>query len=742
MLDRVLDRLVGRHRHVLQLFGLAARRGQPAPQRAAEGAQRRLVAEHLELHPHRRVGQRPQDQEGDVVVGVVGRQHRVDHVVAQRPEILRALERRAAQPREALVRVLPALLDEPVGVGEQRRARLEVGACCRVRRALERAERGAAPADQVGALPGRGDDEQRRMAGRRVVERRRRGIDHREQHGRHVVPRHREVEVVQALQQPRRIAFEQRVGTHRAAQLTHRRRGGDPAPGDVPDHEQELAARQRDRVVPVAADLGARAAREVARRGLQAGQHRQGLRQQRALQVACDEVLALEQAHALDGERRALGGQREDRRVVEAEAPREQRADVQRADRAAVDQQRDAEQRGDRVAERVARGLAVARHRAARRKHLRREAALRQPPGARRHRPGHALGHLVHRRGPVVLVQQDRGAVDAEHVGHAHEQLADQLVERQRSECRIRDPLHGREPLRELLGLGALGLRAHERDALGLGALAVAQVVDLHDQPRVAGATVRDRREAAHARNPLVGHVEQHELRRIAAERAGQQGLAPFGVLAAHLVRDEPVERARLEVRGGAAQDRAKRPVRVQDRAPPVEPRHADRRVLEDRAPQRLALGQRARRLVQRQEDADLGPQHLGVVGLEQVVHRAGGVALVDVRRLGRDRRHEDDRDLPRAVARLDQPRGLEPVEPRHLHVEQDHRVVVLQQRLERLLARRRRRHAAVQRREHRLHRNEVVVAIVDEQDLGLHPRFTHTRISAVSWSMSTGLVM
>jgi hypothetical protein len=68
-------------------------------------------------------------------------------------------------------------------------------------------------------------------------------------------------------------------------------------------------------------------------------------------------------------------------------------------------------------------------------------------------------------------VQHDRGSVDAEHVADAREQLADQLVERQRPQRRIGDPLHRRQALRELLGLRALGPRPHQRRAFGLGAL-------------------------------------------------------------------------------------------------------------------------------------------------------------------------------------------------------------------------------------------------------------------------------
>ena len=277
MLDRVLDRLVGRHRHVLQLLGRRPGRGQPAPQRSPERAQRGLVAEDVELEALGAVRQRAQDEQRHVVVVGVGPQHRVHDVVAQRAELGRPFERGRAQPSEALVGVLAALLDQPVGVDEQRRARLEIGARGRVRRVLQRAQRRAAAADQVRGLAVRADDQRRRVAGGGVLEPRRRRIDHGQEHGRHVVPCHRELEAVEVVQERGGIALQQRIRAHRASELAHRRGGGDAAPGDVADDQQQLAGRQRDSVIPVPAHLGPRAAGQVPRRGEQARQQRQRL---------------------------------------------------------------------------------------------------------------------------------------------------------------------------------------------------------------------------------------------------------------------------------------------------------------------------------------------------------------------------------------------------------------------------------------------------------------------------------
>ncbi len=105
------------------------------------------------------------------------------------------------------------------------------------------------------------------------------------------------------------------------------------------------------------------------------------------------------------------------------------------------------------------------------------------------------------------------------------------------------------------------------------------------------------------------------------------------------------------------------------------------------------------------------------------------------------DRGQEDDRDVPGALAALDVGGGLETVHPRHLDVQQDHREIVGEQRLERLLAGGRPYQRLVQRREDRLQCQEVLRPVVDQEDLrllhydapscrlptwGRHPRTAH----------------
>ena len=96
-------------------------------------------------------------------------------------------------------------------------------------------------------------------------------------------------------------------------------------------------------------------------------------------------------------------------------------------------------------------------------------------------------------------------------------------------------------------------------------------------------------------------------------------------------------------------------------------------------AQRRLALLEQLAALPQLDEDRHLAAQDLGVVRLHHVVDGAVRVALEDVRRVLGDGGEEDDRDVARAVARLDERGGLEAVEPRHLHVHDDERELVAQ---------------------------------------------------------------
>src|SRR5919198_2710368 len=121
--------------------------------------------------------------------------------------------------------------------------------------------------------------------------------------------------------------------------------------------------------------------------------------------------------------------------------------------------------------------------------------------------------------------------------------------------------------------------------------------------------------------------------------------------------------------------------------------------------------------LVQLEEDGDLRAEDLRVERLEDVVHGAGLVAAEDVPAVLADRGQEEDRDVPRPLPLLDQLRGLEAVEARHLDVEQDDRELLLEQVPQGLLARHRGDEPVAERLEDRLQREEVVGAVVDEED-------------------------
>ena len=126
--------------------------------------------------------------------------------------------------------------------------------------------------------------------------------------------------------------------------------------------------------------------------------------------------------------------------------------------------------------------------------------------------------------------------------------------------------------------------------------------------------------------------------------------------------------------------------------------------------------------LVQLDEDGDLRAQHGRVERLEDVVDGAGGITAEDLLLVLRDRGDEDDRNVARTLAPLDQCGGLEPVEPWHLHVEQDHRDVVAEELAQRVLAGLRVEERLAQRLEDRLEREQVLGPVVDEKDVRHQP--------------------
>ena len=71
-----------------------------------------------------------------------------------------------------------------------------------------------------------------------------------------------------------------------------------------------------------------------------------------------------------------------------------------------------------------------------------------------------------------------------------------------------------------------------------------------------------------------------------------------------------------------------------------------------------------------------------------------------------------------------------------------DHREVVVEQALERLLAGRRGDHLAAERLQHRAERDEALRLVVDDRSMAPLTGSSQTRISESSWSTSTGFVM
>ena len=237
------------------------------------------------------------------------------------------------------------------------------------------------------------------------------------------------------------------VGPQRAAQLAHRGGGLDAAAGTSPMTSSRRPpgwpARRTSRRRPASPRRRAGSGRrDDARRA------RAALGQQALLQLLGDGVLALEGAHALDGQRGAVGGQPEQRRVGGAEAAREQRADVERADRPALDDERHAEHRGDRLAERMRRPRGL-RPQTSSAEAGRPSATTRwlMPPGATFHcrfcRPATSTAPRPGRpRGPALLVQHDRRGVGGQHVGGALQQLAHERLEVHGAQRHVGDALH------------------------------------------------------------------------------------------------------------------------------------------------------------------------------------------------------------------------------------------------------------------------------------------------------------
>ena len=289
------------------------------------------------------------------------------------------------------------------------------------------------------------------------------------------------------------------------------------------------------------------------------------------------------------------------------------------------------------------------------------------------------------------------------------------------------------------LGLGAPGALLGEALARGLGAAALAQVVDLDEHREDVAVVLAHAPGEDRDRQVLVAGELQLGRRRHgrARQRGGQQRVEREAIVELDQRADGHA------VDGATGRELLQHRVGAQHAALGVDQRGARGQ----RAPreQQHLVGARAGAALALEvaEDADLRAQHVRLEGLEDVVD---GARLVAAGHLGDVRAHrgqEDDRRRAAALAPADELRGLEAVHARHLDVEQDDGEVLLQQRLERLLARPCGPQADLQRLEHRRQREQVLRAVVDEQDARrVVYRCSHTRMRESSWSTSTGLVM
>ena len=315
----------------------------------------------------------------------------------------------------------------------------------------------------------------------------------------------------------------------------------------------------------------------------------------------------------------------------------------------------------------------------------------------------------------------------------------------------VGDSRHGH--LRDGGERGAIVERAAERrtrlDEKPLGLLRALLIVDvgvraepLHDRALTVAhrqsarqvPAVRQVRGALEAELVLVGLARCERVLPVlesVGEVLGMYAVHPAGLDELGERQLEVVERALVHVVELAVRERGPDLVglRLREEPVPLFALAANLRELLVFQELRLAL-QLLGLLVQLDEDRNLRAQDVRVERLEDVVDSAGLVPAEDMLVVLRDRRHEDDRDVPRALALLDQRRGFEAVQDRHLHVEQDHRDVLVEELAQSVLAGVGVEELLAERLEDRLEREQVLGPVVDEEDLGQSGlrRFAHRR--------------
>ena len=163
---------------------------------------------------------------------------------------------------------------------------------------------------------------------------------------------------------------------------------------------------------------------------------------------------------------------------------------------------------------------------------------------------------------------------------------------------------------------------------------------------------------------------------------------------------------------------------------------------------QGLGLRLDLRRLLEElDEDRDLRLQDVGIDGRENVVDGAQGVSAGGVG-VVRIRSDEDDRRVLGALSLPDQRRRLEPVHSGHVHVEQDHRELFLQEKAQGFPPRGRRQDVLVQVGQDGRERHQFAGVVVDRENVdaafarrrvGRVQRHSQDRSTESIWSVSTG---
>ncbi len=319
----------------------------------------------------------------------------------------------------------------------------------------------------------------------------------------------------------------------------------------------------------------------------------------------------------------------------------------------------------------------------------------------------------------VGVEHDDPGRVDVERLRHARQERGHKLVEAEVGQRHVGDPLELAERRGHRLRLAAGALLELPAVAFALGGTPLRQVADLDDRVQRRPVLVGDHGGAHERGHRLALGAEEADLHVEAGQLAG---LDPPQVIAQHAA-VVPVREARhaacQQIGVRAAEHREQCPVRVQEATVERRQRDPDRGVLEGRPEAALALAQRALLLVEVDEDRDLRPQHQRVERLQDVVDGTRGVTPEHMVQLLADRRQEDDRDVARLLAPLDVGGCLEAVQVRHLDVHQDQGELVAQEVPEGRVARRGAHERLPERLEHGLERDEVLLLVVDQQDLG-----------------------